>query len=134
MPESDQALCGRLAEWMGWKWEQDLECYANYLVSPDKLSPCRKAGRNPDWPDRYYGPAYDTGVAALELLDWLAVKGWGADQKSHGKCAIVYLSKIEENVLGMEISARAEGPPSVALPNAIALAAEAVMKAEEDRT
>ena len=75
MPDTERNA--RLAEWMGRKWVQDRGACKNRLVPPYFVVNFEYHGKNPEWPDAPYdGPAYDTPAAALELLGWLAEKGW----------------------------------------------------------
>ncbi len=89
-------------------------------------------GKHPNWPDeKYTGPAYDIDpVAALELLEWLAEKPRGWKWAIHSAGSYVRVSFYKSGGPGNGIIWDVKGLPSVALFEAIALAADKVRESE----
>ena len=153
MAESDKALCARLAKWMGLDdvrmgvlayWFTPTDC--GYTAEPQRLDgmhrmskdawvyKARELDNRQQWHCRDSGyevvPAYDTDPAdALELLDWLAEEGWDFNIRwCAGTCQVIFTSTTARPVVSPSIDA----PPSTALPEAIARAAEKVRESEEN--
>lgn len=110
MPNTELNAC--LAEWMGWKYD------GAFWISPDNVGSRISSNYDTD-PD-----------AALELLGWLitAPRTWRADIGSRENESIVILLRGYEP---WQLSARATGPPLIALPAAIAEVARQVLDLEE---
>ncbi len=139
MPESDRDRCAALAKWVGWKrihrgnWviivppnHRFLSDGGGYEITTEKIS--HKG------PDDARLPAYDTNPAnALELLDWLAKepRGWHAViSMGHESTCVQYICPSEQ--YNPALSAKVNGPPSVAWTCAIFEAACEVMAAVKE--
>ncbi len=120
MADSDTKRCAELAEWQGWKW----------------VAPVRNLGFwcAPDGTSQYKCPDYATNsAAALALLDWLAKepRGWHAViSMGHESTCVQYICPGEQ--YNPALSAKSDGPPSVAWTRAIFEAACEVMDAKKE--
>ncbi|KKN24628.1 hypothetical protein LCGC14_0893120 [marine sediment metagenome] len=136
MPKSDQALCTRLAKWMGYQ----VNIYSDNPGSPLRchVNVVPKSRNNPSFPAavwKHYEPDIDP-VNALELLDWLGKepRGWsyvvGWDQADGTQRFCRLWRRLDApgrdgkrfNVITRDAATETE---------AIALAAEAVLESEE---
>jgi len=116
MPNSK--LNARIAEWQGWE----------HIVS-EWAEPYWWA---PDGSEHDCCPAYDTDlVAALKLLGWITEKPrtWTAALSVKNTEASVILSRGSKP---WQLDAKVMGPPSIALPAAIARVAKQVLDLEEE--
>ena len=137
MPDSDTIRCAALAEWMGRlvftatspEWRTQLVStglqYVLFGERPAELRLYDGMRFVKNW-----HPHTDP-VAALELLDWLASKGWDSSHDAIGN-GIERYCQVKLFNESQTVSALSYGLPSVALPRAIFEAACRVMDAEKE--